>query len=272
MSCVNCKKTHPASSKSCPLYKIEEAVINHKIDTNTDFKSAREYVVRMHPLVDEVPSLKAHKDSLKPTMAKVVSRSMPNIQQQQQTFSAAPTPNSAPDIHDLFTKLQASMLTMFEKQAEENRSHQQAMDQNIGKLVASTQANDAALREQSLQMTSLEASISQIMSIPYISNQLKTINETHSSPPSIREPIDSGSTPSSSLKSSPSRELLDDASSLKGEKRRRSSPCSSTSKGGVDRKSPDVSKPDPKSRRKTSIPHANASNGKFTPQNTIKHK
>ena len=286
MSCVNCKQNHPASSKNCPLYKIEEAVINHKIDTNTDFKSAREYVVRMHPLVDEVPSLKAHKESLKPTMAKVVSRSMPNNQQkdQQQTFSAAPTPNSAPDIQNLITQLHVSMSTMLEKQAEENRSHQQAMDQKIGTLVASSQENAAAVREHSLQMTSLEASISQIMSIPFISNQLKTINETekhgqsenkgpHSSPPSVREPIDSEPTSSSSLKSSPSRELPEYASSLKGEKRRwsgvNSPPDTSTSKGGMDRKSLDNSKPDPKSRRRSGIPHAN---GKFTPQNTIKHK
>ena len=72
--CVNCEGAHSAfSKKDCPHYVVEEAVLAQKESSRSDIESAREYVIRTHSLIDQIPKLKARKDKLPPLLAHVVA-------------------------------------------------------------------------------------------------------------------------------------------------------------------------------------------------------
>ena len=52
---------------------VEEAVLAQKESSRSDIESAREYVIRTHSLIDQIPKLKARKDKLPPLLAQVVA-------------------------------------------------------------------------------------------------------------------------------------------------------------------------------------------------------
>ena len=72
--CINCEGAHSAfSKKDCPYYVVEEAVLAQKESARSDIESAREYVIRTHSLIDQIPKLKSRKDKLPPLLAQVVA-------------------------------------------------------------------------------------------------------------------------------------------------------------------------------------------------------
>ena len=61
IQCSNCEQNHKASSKDCPMYKLEKQIIGHKYRSNVTFKEARTKIYNENPkLTSQIPSIKTN--------------------------------------------------------------------------------------------------------------------------------------------------------------------------------------------------------------------
>lgn len=101
--CLHCQKDHPASSKDCPLWKIEKAIMEVKTRGNIPFKEARSSIYRTHQnLVNQVPKLKDYHTQTYSSVAS--STSSPSA-----THTSPSTPTEThhmPILHQILSLLQ----------------------------------------------------------------------------------------------------------------------------------------------------------------------
>ena len=68
--CINCNKTdHPASSRDCPMYKLEKKIQERKVKNQLTYPTARSQIINENPgLVSQIPTIRS-----KPTNAQTYS-------------------------------------------------------------------------------------------------------------------------------------------------------------------------------------------------------
>ena len=60
--CIHCTKDHEATSKNCPMWKLEKLIIEEKTKNNIDFKQARTRIYSSYSnLVSQIPKLNTNK-------------------------------------------------------------------------------------------------------------------------------------------------------------------------------------------------------------------
>ena len=100
LKCANCHGDHPATSKQCPMYKLEKKIMERKIRYNLTYPQAREQIYLDEPeLVSQVPTIKRRKapqtystvtastsatDILNQQQAKLIMEQQQQIKQMQQ--------------------------------------------------------------------------------------------------------------------------------------------------------------------------------------------
>ena len=85
--CYHCHGDHPASSRQCPVYLLEEKIIEKKIKDSLSYPMARNQIIKENPgLASQIPGLKVRNSS--PTSYGSVASAPSALEQQQKNFIA----------------------------------------------------------------------------------------------------------------------------------------------------------------------------------------
>ena len=111
--CCHCAGNHSATSRECPMYKLEKKISERKVKHNMTYPTARDEIYHSHPeLVSQVPKLKLRRN--KNTYSAAVSSPSPSqIQIQQPPQQSTQQQNSLiNDLHQIILQQQEQINKM----------------------------------------------------------------------------------------------------------------------------------------------------------------
>ena len=140
--CINCEQKHTSSSRSCPMWKLEKKIIEHKYRNDVTFKDAKAHIYTSNPqLVSAIPSLQNLKTT--PTTANVVASATPSAlhlhQQRQLEMDIMELKNQITEIKDLFGNFFTLFTNQFQLLQNTQNISQNSTDMDVSHDTQDTQ-------------------------------------------------------------------------------------------------------------------------------------
>ena len=212
--CCHCHGDHPASSRACPMYLLEEQIMERKIKLNLTNATAKEQVYSENPdLVQKIPGLKVKRSNNR-TAYSAVTAAPSALEQQQKQFITQQEQFFIKQQHqmDIMQQQIFSLLNLL--QGQSSQTAPSPMDQSF----LSPSNNDNKKRSLSSDEEELEPTNKKAVSVR------PELNMPAQSPP---EQV--GETPSVSGKTTPEGTGEEDGTKVGGNSPRRPSNPSSFS-------------------------------------------
>ena len=170
--CFNCEGGHSALSHDCPLYTIEEAIINQKENTNADIETCRNHVLRTHSLIDRILKLKERRDRLPLLLSQVVTGATGHTQnarsQQRGPQTNILPPPQNPDMISEMKALLAQQMTQFTSQLAPLAAIPQQLKELKDTMTARVDSHEKAITSLLDTVNNIQEKVDVILQIPMI--------------------------------------------------------------------------------------------------------
>ena len=145
--CYHCEsETHDATSRDCPMYKLEKLILEKKIRTHVDFKVARRIVYHDNPeLTSQIPRL--NKNNPKTTYSNVTAQSPVSAELLQQFAAQQKTIENQQELIQILTEKVTKL--------QSAQSQSPTMDMDISEF----QQNKGILRKRDNDSSSEDLSV-----------------------------------------------------------------------------------------------------------------